>query len=229
MKIECPFLSQLPCLKHAFFESNPNILTTDKDQAMKAMAGYPLPLVTLKQVHGNKVVLVTQPLDKELEGDGLVTRVKGIALGIITADCGPLLLCDPLAGVIGACHAGWKGAKNGIIQATLREMEEQGAKCSQIYATLGPTIQQRNYEVGPEFPAFFHEPYETYFRPSPKKDHHFFDLPLYICDQLLDEKIAHVHDIGKNTFTENFSSRRRFLSCGLEGIRSDNLSAIAIV
>ncbi|MBA3814221.1 MAG: laccase domain-containing protein [Alphaproteobacteria bacterium] len=229
MKVECPFLSQFDGLKHAFFEANPDILKAHKTQAMEAMAGRPLPLVTLKQVHGRKVIRLAQPLDKEIEGDGLVTRVKGIALGISTADCGPLLFYDPVAGIIGACHAGWKGAKEGIIQATIEAMTEEGAKRSQIHATLGPTIQQMNYEVGPEFPALFDGPYETYFRPAHKEEHHCFNLPLYICDQLVKEKIAHIHDLKKNTFTENFYSRRRFLSWDPQGMSFRNLSAIAII
>lgn len=231
MKITCPYLSQLPHLKHAFFESNPDILDVARDQAMEAMAGHPLPLVTLKQVHGNTVIHVTEPLNKEIEGDGLVTCVKGIALGILTADCGPLLFYDSMAGVIGACHAGWKGAKNGIIQATIRAMEEQGAARSQIYVTLGPTIQQMSYEVGPEFPDFFHEPYHTYFYPSPKEGHHYFNLPLYIRTQLLNEGITQVHDLCQNTFTGNFASRRRSLSLGKDKNKMTlcNLSAIAII
>jgi len=229
MKIECPFLSQFSCLKHGFFEANRDILTTAKDQAMEAMVGFSIPLVTLKQVHGNKVIHVTQPLAKETEGDGLVTRVRGIALGILTADCGPLLFYEPVAGVIGACHAGWRGAKDGIIQATLRAMEEEGGARSQIYATLGPTIQQMSYEVGPEFPALFPDLYNIYFRPADKEGHHYFNLPLYIFNQLLNEGIAHIHDLRQNTFTGNFSSRRRFLSQGIDGISSDNLSAIAII
>lgn len=229
MIITCPFLSRLPGIKHAFFNANPNILTSERTQAMETMADNPLPLVTLKQVHGNKVIHITQPLEEPIEGDGLVTRARGIALGILTADCGPVLFCDPVAGVIGACHAGWRGAKDGILQETLKAMEEQGAVRSQIHATLGPTIQQKNYEVGPEFPAYFHESYETYFYPSPKEGHHYFDLPLYIYNQLLDEKIACVHDIDKNTFTENFSSRRRLLSHGRKKIKFCNLSAIAII
>lgn len=227
--IKCPVLSQFTTLKHAFFEANPVILTTERDQAMTTMAGQALPLVTLNQVHGHDVIRITEPLDKEIEGDGLVTRVKGIALGILTADCGPLLFYDPIAGVIGACHAGWKGAISGIIPATLKAMEEEGALRSQIYATLGPTIQQMNYEVGPEFPAFFQEPYETYFHPSSKKNHHYFNLPFYICNQVLKEKIKKFHDLKKDTFTENFSSRRRLLSYGIEKINFCNLSAIAIM
>lgn len=229
MKITCPYLSQLPNLKHGFFEPNPDILTTARNQAMERMTGQPLPLVVLKQVHGNKVIHVTQPFTKEIEGDGLVTRTKRIALGVVTADCGPVLFYDPIAGIAGACHAGWKGARNGIIQATIRAMEEQGGVRSQIYATLGPTIQQMSYEVGPEFPAFFLEPYHTYFCPAPKEGHHYFNLPHYILTQLLNEGITQVHDLCQNTFTGNFASRRRLLSQGVEPVNFCNLSAIAIM
>lgn len=225
MKIECPFLSQLPCLKHGFFEYDPHILTT----ATKTMSNRPLPLITLKQIHSNKVIHVTEPLREVIEADGLVTHVKGIALGILSADCGPILFYDPITQIIGACHAGWRGAKDGIIQATLKEMEEQGAIRSQIYATLGPTIQQSHYEVGPEFPAFFPESYERYFYPSSKEGFHYFNLPRYLLDQLSNEGLTHIHDLEQNTFTTNFLSRRRLLSQGFEKPSfANNLSAIAI-
>lgn len=230
MKIECPFLLQFPGLKHAFFEANADILKASKVRAMEALAGCSLPLVTLKQVHGNKAIHVTGPLTEEVEADGLVTCVRGLALGILTADCGPVLFYDPTTGVIGACHAGWRGAKSGIIQETVKAMEDIGAVRSQIYATLGPTIQQMNYEVGPEFPDLFSsEPYNAYFLPAQKKGHHFFNLPRYILDQLLKEKISQIYDVEKNTFTGPFASRRRFLSQGLNPVNVNNLSAIAIM
>jgi len=229
MKIECPHLSQFPSLKHAFFEVDPDILTTNCNQAMEALTGHVLPLVTLKQVHGNHVIQVTAPFTEEIEGDGLVSRTQGIALGILSADCGPLLFYDPLAHVIGACHAGWKGAKDGIIPATLKAMEELGALRSHICATLGPTIQQINYEVGPEFPSYFQETDKLYFSPSSKQEHHYFNLPHYILDQLLKEGITQIHDLKQNTFTGNFASRRRTLSQGRTPTGLCNLSAIAII
>jgi YfiH family protein len=228
MYINCPHLSQFPAIGHAFFEADPKPLPSRQDRVMKVMAGTPLPLVTLRQVHGNKVIIVKNPGEIQ-EADGLVTNTKGIALGILTADCSPVLLYDPIANVIGACHAGWRGARQGILQETLKAMEELGAKRSQIYATLGPTIQQANYEVGPEFPNLIGEPYETYFYPSEKNGFHYFNLPLYIKTQLLNGGLAHVYDLGHNTFTGNFSSRRRFLAEGIEEIEFCNLSAIAIL
>lgn len=228
MKIESPLFSQFPDLKHGFFAPSPAMLTSERDKTMEKMAGRSLPLVTLKQVHGTKVIHVTQPLNQETEGDGLVTQVKGVALGILTADCGPVLFYDPFAGVIGACHAGWVGAKDGIIQETLRAMESLGGKRAQIYAALGPTVQQMSYEVGPEFPEFFQD-YDTYFLPAKKEGHHYFNLPRYILDQLLKGGVEHIDDIRQNTFTGNFASRRRLLSQGLDKIGCSNLSAIAIV
>lgn len=229
MKIECPTLSQFPRLKHAFFEAKPDILTTYRDQAMEALAGSTIPLVILKQVHGNHIIHVTKPFMEEIEGDGLVSQTKGIALGILSADCGPILFYDPINDVIGACHAGWRGAKDGIIQATIKAMEEHGAARSHIYATLGPTIQQMSYEVGPEFPSYFPGTDSLYFHPSPKEGHHYFNLPQYIFDQLLKEGIAQIHDLKQNTFTGNFASRRRALSHGLDKMSFCNLSAIAII
>lgn len=224
MKIECPFLAKLPALKHGFFE-----LDTDRENAMSAMTGASIPLITLEQVHGTDVLSVTKSLDVSTKADGLVTRTKGIALGILTADCGPILFCDPFEGVIGACHAGWKGTRDGIIQATLQAMEEQGAVRHQIYATLGPTIQQMNYEVGPEFVDFFPGNYAAYFCPSSRKGHHYFNLPAYILDQLRAANIGYAYNLQLNTFTENFASRRRSLSQGAKELKVHNLSAIAIV
>jgi len=229
MKIKCPYLSQFPSLKHGFFEAVPETLSSERTQAMTALAGRLLPMARLKQVHGCKVIHITDLCDQEKEGDGLVTTLKGISLWVSTADCGPVLFYDPVAEVIGACHAGWRGAKGGILQATLDSMEAMGAKRSQIYATLGPTIQQENYEVGPEFPDLINEPYELYFYPSEKSEHHYFNLPYYISQQLINEELSKVHDMGLDTFTGNFASRRRFLSQHKKKISSDNLSAIAIV
>lgn len=225
----CPHLSQFPSIRHAFFERNPNILTTEREQAMKQMTEKPVPLVTLKQIHGNHVVTVNEQTNDGLEGDGLVTKTKNLALGIKTADCGPILFCDPTTKVIGACHAGWRGAHAGILQNTIKAMESLGAERSNISATLGPTIWQENYEVGPEFPDIISEPYEKFFYPSEKDGHHYFNLPKYILTQLERERIQRVNDIKRNTFTGNFSSRRRFLSEKTGKFKSDNLSAIAII
>ena len=213
MLLTCPHLSKFPSLKHSF---------------TKMTGDYPSPIAVLKQVHGTKVHIVMEASVKKLEGDGLVTNIKGLHLGIMTADCGPVLFYDPEVQVIGACHAGWRGAKAGILQATLNEMENLGAKRCHIHASLGPTIQQQYYEVGPEFPDLIGEVYEEYFYPSEKKGHHYFNLPHYIHQQLLRESLASFHDIKRDTFSSNFSSRRRFIAEGIQEIKADNLSLIAI-
>lgn len=228
MKIECPYLSKFPPLKHAFFETKDIHDAKNWTDKVTRMGNQLLPLITLNQIHGHKVIKVSRPTISLQEGDGLVTGEKQLALGIWTADCGPVLFYDPKTEIIGACHAGWKGAKSGILQETLKAMESLGAKRSQIYATLGPTIHQENYEVGPEFPELIGGIYENYFYPSQRKGCHYFNLPLYICSQLVRQGIKHVHDIKQDTYTGNFASRRRFLSQGIENVIFTNLSVIAI-
>ena len=221
MKAECPFLLQFPSLKHAFFD-------TRWEDSIKGFTQNPLPLVTLTQIHSPQVVSVTDPHGNHPEGDALVTNLKGVALGIFTADCAPILFYDPKAHIIGACHAGWKGAKAEVISETIKAMVALGANRTHMYATLGPTIQQQNYEVGPEFPDMIGEPYHLYFYPSPQPNHHYFDLPLYIETLLDKEGLSHTHNIRLNTFDTSFASRRRSLGLGKE-VYDDNLSVIAMV
>ncbi|MFO1033729.1 MAG: polyphenol oxidase family protein [Hyphomicrobiales bacterium] len=146
-------------------------------------------LLTAHQVHSAEAIVVTSPWTREDRPklDGLATKVRGIALGVLTADCGPVLFADAEAGVVGACHAGWKGALTGVTEATLAAMESLGAKRGRVVAVLGPTISQKAYEVGPEFPKPFLEQdqaHARYFTPSVKQGHHMFDLPAYLVDRL---------------------------------------------
>ena len=228
MKLECPYLSQFPSIQHGFFGQHPNSFLTRTHKEF-TLDGRPLPLLTLKQVHGDTVLHACKAWKNKMEGDGMVTNEKGVALGIITADCGPVLFYDPKAQVIGACHAGWKGAKKGIIKQTIKAMEKFGAERSSIQATLGPTIQKQNYEVGPEFPDLIGEKYEIYFSAAYKKGHHFFDLPAYISFLLLQENISKPHNLKRDTFCDAFASRRRFLSQGIEKFTFSNVSVIAIL
>jgi len=229
MKVVSSYLSQFPSIRHAFFGPDQFHLRSRQELAMVDMVGHSVPLLTVKQVHGNKVIHVTEATMERKEADGLVTKLQGVALGILTADCGPVLFYDHVASVIGICHAGWRGAQGGILQATLKAMEDLGAKRIHIYAALGPTIIQQNYEVGPEFPELIGGSYDDYFCPSERKGHHYFNLPFYICHQLLQAGLVNVHDIGLDTFSGNFASRRRFLTQGQESGSLHNLSAIAIV
>jgi hypothetical protein len=145
-------------------------------------------LATPHQVHSNDVLLVREPWGGERPvGDAVVTDVPGLALGVLTADCGPVLFADPHAGVVGAAHAGWKGATGGILENTIDAMEALGARRERISATLGPTISQANYEVGPEFVERLHalDPENgRYLSPSARPGHARFDLPAYILDRL---------------------------------------------
>lgn len=170
-------------------------------------------LVTAHQVHSAEAVIVTRPMAHEDRPklDGLVTNVPGIILGTLTADCGPVLFADHEARVIGAAHAGWKGALYGVTDATVVKMEELGAKRARIVAALGPTISQRAYEVGPEFIAAFPQEARVYFIPSAKAGHHMFDLPGYLTTRMRDFGIGEVINTGLCTYSDvkaYFSYRR---------------------
>lgn len=143
-------------------------------------------LAFLKQVHSNRVVVVEDALPQgDVEADGLVTRRQGVLLGILTADCAPLLLADRQAGVIGAAHAGWRGAVDGILGETIAAMERLGASRSNIALAIGPTISGVHYEVGPEFEAqvlaLRPEARTAFFTPDGGKAH--FDLPRFLREE----------------------------------------------
>src|SRR5262249_51934971 len=135
--------------------------------------------------HSPDVVVATQPWTRENSprADAIVTRVPGLAVGVGTADCGPVLFADGDAGVVGAAHAGWKGALTGVLEATLVAMEKLGAARIRIKAAIGPLIRQPNYEVGAEFVQRFTDADAAnarYFVPSQREGHSMFDLPGYI-------------------------------------------------
>ena len=171
-------------------------------------------LVSGYQVHGTEVAVVTKPFAERPKVDGLVSNTPGIALGILTADCGPVLFADAAAGVIGACHAGWKGALAGVYRSTVMAMEKLGAERSRITAVLGPTISQKAYEVGPEFPKLFlaaDAVNAKYFIPSVKDAHYMFDLQTYLLDQMRAFGLGTVTSLGLCTYgdAERFFSYRR--------------------
>jgi YfiH family protein len=145
-------------------------------------------LVTVHQVHSPDAVIVTAPFPGERpKADAMVTDRPGLALGVLAADCGPVLYADPEARVIGAAHAGWKGALTGVLEATIEAMEGLGAKRERIAAVLGPSIVQANYEVGKEFLDRFIADDPTnaaYFSLSKKPGHYMFDLNGYTLDRL---------------------------------------------
>ena len=171
-------------------------------------------LVSAYQVHSADVLIVDTPLVERPKVDGLVTNKRGLALGILTADCGPVLFADVKAGVIGACHAGWKGALFGVTDSTVAAMENLGATRKNIVAVLGPTISQKAYEVGPEFPRPFLEQdqaHAKYFMSSVKNGHYMFDLPAYLVARMKANGIGNVVDLSLCTYSDQqrfFSYRR---------------------
>lgn len=172
--------------------------------------------LSLWQIHSAEVVSVTEPWSQTTrpKADGMVTNQAGLALAIATADCGPVLFADADHRVIGACHAGWKGAFTGILEATIAAMEALGAKREQIRAVLGPTISAQAYEVGPEFYARFHDrdpALACFFTASPRQGHLMFDLPAFIKHRLSQAGLSHVEALDRCTYGEPdlFYSYRR--------------------
>jgi len=228
-------LAALPGIRHGFFgrrggssagvfaslnmsESSGDMLTlvaNNRARAVDELGFPPSSLATLRQVHSNSVIVLTAPPedDPPPEGDALVTNVPGLVLGILTADCAPILLADPAAGVIGAAHAGWKGAANGITGATVLAMAGLGADPARIVAAIGPTISLRNYEVGPQFAmdlvAKHRDAVNRINRPSGGREH--FDLPGFVVDQLHGAGVGMVSDLGICTYAdpERYFSHRR--------------------
>jgi YfiH family protein len=192
-------------------------------------------LLSVFQVHGVDVVTVTGPWpsdDTRPKADAMVCNTPGVALGILTADCGPLLFADAKAGVIGAAHAGWKGALHGVAGTTISAMEKLGAERANIVAVIGPTISHESYEVGPDFPAPFlaaNPQNKKFFAPSEKAGHHMFNLPGFLADQLQSENIGRVENLDLCTYTEEewFFSYRRSVHRG-EADYGRLISAIAL-
>ncbi len=145
-------------------------------------------LATPWQVHSAEAVVVDRPFKGERPRvDGIVTTTPGLAVGVVTADCGPILFADAENGVVGAAHSGWRGALGGVIEATIAAMETAGARRTSIVAVLGPTITQANYEVGTEMMAEFlngDASRERFFAPGRDETRRQFDLPGFILSQI---------------------------------------------
>ncbi|RRH95632.1 peptidoglycan editing factor PgeF [Mesorhizobium tamadayense] len=171
-------------------------------------------LLTAHQVHSPDVVIAREPFaSPRPKADAVVTDRPGIAVGASTADCGPVLFADAEARVIGAAHAGWKGAFTGVLENTIAAMEGLGARRERIVAVLGPSIGPNNYEVGPEFVARFVEAdagNARYFRLSANSGHSMFDLNQYTVDRLRKAGVT-AEGLGRCTYAEEdlFYSYRR--------------------
>jgi YfiH family protein len=198
-----------------------------------ALGVAPSHFITAYQVHSPDVIVVERPWTRETRprADAMVTRVRGIALGISTADCGPILFADAEAQVVGAAHAGWKGALTGVLEATIAAMEKLGAERDRIIVAIGPMIRQTSYEVGPEFIARFEEADEDnarFFTASARQGHALFDLAGYVAMRLNRAGLSQLEDLGLCTYADpRFFSYRRSVHRG-EPDYGRHINAIAL-
>lgn len=172
-------------------------------------------LVTLHQVHSGDCLYAAQPWpdDDRPKADAMVTDRPGLVLGILTADCAPVLLADRDAGVVGAAHAGWKGALGGVIEATVAEMERRGADRARIAAAVGPCIARRSYEVDEAFVSRFvamNGDFERFFALG-RQGHHQFDLEGFVLSRLAASGLTRIEALGEDTYSQpdRFFSYRR--------------------
>lgn len=248
-------LKAIPHIRHGFFgreggvsdgiyaslnvgagsEDKPEHVAENKRRVAEEMGVLPSHLLTLYQVHSDRVLIVDASFTGERpQADGMVTALSGLVLGILTADCAPILFADEQAKVIGACHAGWKGAIANIPLRTIEAMEQLGARRAHIVAVIGPCIQQSSYEVDAGFyQKFLDQSQENkqFFIPSAKESQKYhFDLPSYAKNALLGCGLKEANVLAKDTcFLENsyFSYRRKTLRG--EPDYGRQISAIALV
>lgn len=235
MRVLCPELSKIDSVSHGFFTREGGVsqglyyslncgfgsgdradcVAQNRFFVCRALGASTL--LTPYQTHSAKAIIVDKPWPESVppEADALVTNIPGIAIGILTADCVPILLADAKAGVIGAAHAGWKGAIGGVIEATVKAMQSLGAK--EITATIGPAIEQCSYEVGGEFrDNFLKESADNaaFFGPSSRDGHFMFDIKGYVRKRLEKAGIMRINALANDTCFEDkrfFSYRRSCL------------------
>ncbi len=221
---QSPALTELTSVRHGFFGrrggsstgvfaslnmsersgDDPHLVASNRAQALAQLDLLPEALAIVKQVHSASVATLSAPPDNDTrpDADAMVTNRRGLVLGILTADCTPILLADQTAGVVGAAHAGWKGAVAGIIPRTIAAMVALGADPIRMVAAIGPTISMANYEVGPEFTAnllaHHRDAANRITRPTGGREH--FDLPGFVFDQLHDAGVGLVNDLGICTY-----------------------------
>lgn len=187
-------------------------------------------LLILKQVHGNKVICGNYSTTEEPEADASVTTEKNLALSILTADCVPVLFASDCGKIIGAAHCGWKSAKSGIIANVKKQMEEKGA--TSMKAIIGPSIQQKSYEVDENYYNNFindKEEYNQFFINAKTKGRYMFDLPAYVCQKLYESEIELIHHIKEDTYTnkEKYPSYRR--NCHEGNINQERILSTIII
>ena len=225
--VQAASLAALPGIRHGFFTRTGGVsdgiyaslngglgshddaakVAENRARMAAALGVRPERLITAYQTHSRDVVTVAAPWspDSRPRADAIVTRARGLAVAVTTADCGPVLFADAQAGVVAAAHAGWRGAFHGVLEATIAALEQCGADRSRLVVALGPMIQQPNYEVGPEFVARFEAADAAngrFFKPSARAGHALFDTAGYITARLKGCGIAHIEDIGRCTYGE---------------------------
>ena len=234
MTLASPLLSAIPGLRHAFFtrdggvsggiyaslnggtgsSDDPGNVAENRRRMAEQMGVTPENLLTLWQIHSPDAVVASGPWEGERpRADAIVTRTEGLAIGVTAADCGPILFVDPNTRVIGAAHAGWKGALTGVLESTVAAMEKLGAERGGIVAAIGPLIRQHSYEVGGEFIERFIEAdaeNAMFFLPATREGHAMFDLAGFIRMRLENAGVLMIDDIGVDTYAdERFYSYRR--------------------
>jgi len=228
-------LSAIPGLRHAFFtrdggvsngiyaglnagigsQDDPAKVAENRRRMAEQMGVAPARFLTLYQTHSPDAVIATGPWEgrSRPRADAIVTRTAGLAIGVTAADCGPILFVDPTARVIGAAHAGWKGALTGILESTIAAMEKLGAERSGTVAAIGPLIRQHSYEVGGEFVERFiaaDAENALYFIASARQGHAMFDLAGFIRMRLENAGVLMIDDVGVDTYSDpRFYSYRR--------------------
>jgi hypothetical protein len=235
MRLASPLLAAVPGLRHAFFtraggvsdgiyeslnagigsNDDPEKVVENRRRMAEAMGVAPTHFLSVHQTHSPDVVVASGPWQGAARprADAIVTRTEGLAIGASAADCGPILLADPNARVIGAAHAGWKGALSGILESTVDAMEKLGAERNGIVAAIGPLIRQQNYEVGNEFVERFIEAdagNALFFLPAARERHAMFDLAGFIRLRLENAGVLVIDDTGLDTYSDpRFYSYRR--------------------
>jgi YfiH family protein len=234
--IESPALAALAGIRHAFFTRDGGVsggiyqslngglgsrdaaanVRENRRRMAAALGAEPAQLVTAYQVHSPDVVVAERAWTREAapRADAVVTQIPRLAIGVTTADCGPVLLADGAARVVAAAHAGWKGALTGVLEATVAAMERLGASRTRIVAAIGPMIRQASYEVGPEFVTRFatDDPDNAqFFAPAERAGYALFDLGAYVGRRLQRIRLAAIHDLALCTYAQpdRFFSYRR--------------------
>ena len=235
MKLGSPLLSAIPGLRHAFFtreggvsggiyaslnggigsNDDPANVAENRRRMAQQMGVTSEHFLTLFQTHSPDAVVASGPWENASRprADAIVTRTEGLSIGVTAADCGPILFVDPNARVIGAAHAGWKGALTGVLESTVAAMEKLGAERSGIVAAIGPLIRQHSYEVGSEFVERFiaaDAENALFFIPSRRESHAMFDLAGFIRMRLENAGVLMIDDLGVDTYADErcFSYRR---------------------